>query len=257
MWFLQHAQATKSSDEQGGGAAVVQSSRKQDDLEARHRETLRVVADLEASKAALFFELGRTKDRCTELEEELAEAKADRRELRAEIRELKGIHPPASGAAVVATGAATLAPALAPTASGSEELLVRVHELQQANAELVAELADLRVKLAAAEPSKSASAGAAFSIDAYDIDSDDEVGGPAARVAKLEAQVRTLTKLKQEAEEAEEIAQRDRRTAEREGRNKDRKIQQLETDLSSAQRSYERLRERMKRRGDTDGSTDA
>lgn len=236
----------------------MQSSRKQDDLEARHRETLRVVADLEASKAALFFELGRTKDRCTELEEELAEAKADRRELKAEIRELKGIHPPASGAAaVVATGVVTLTPALAPTPSGSEELLVRVHELQQANAELVAELADLRVKLAAAEPTASASAGAAVSVDAYDIDSDDEVGGPAARVAKLEAQVRTLTKLKQEAEEAEEIAQRDRRTAEREGRNKDRKIQQLETDLSSAQRSYERLRERMKRRGDTDGSTDA
>ena len=234
-----------------------------------------MVADLEASKAALFFTLESATGRVEGLSEELADAKAELRDRDDLIRELQRVHSlnattstaatsaAAEAAAPVATTSQTASSEQGSPADGTESIVAQVNVLKQANERLVAELTELRLQLAAATtapaatPPVSAAGVASATTTADGSDGEEEEGGMSARVAKLEAQVRTLTKLKQEAEEAEENAQKERRTAEREGRNKDRKIQQLETDLASAQKAYERQRERMKRSGRSDGSTEA
>jgi len=215
-------------DKTGGGNA--------DEIQNKYKDALLNITQLQQHKVATNFELEQFKDRHEDLQEELAETQAELRRVKHELR----AH--ARGEPATEADQAKVAPPAEAAADSA-----RLKKLEADNAALAAQLEEQARELGAAKSALALAEASKSTVAMQEQSGDENIS--AAKIQRLESQLKRAATQKEEAERAEDEARSGARKAAREGRQKDNKISDLETQLATIQGAYDRLRGRKTRLG--------
>jgi len=248
-----------------------------DDLQEKYDDVCRTVAQLQASKTALMFELNHIKDNNEDMAEDLAHARAVTGKAKSQVINLTKIinglkedkqhlvetleanrpspsPQPAPEPVEPSSMQLTLEqPQPSPNISIAEHDDIKAQNTRledkvltlKANIEEMEKVVERHVATIKAKEAEQQDQD--VEIPLGDIAPVDELTA-AHKIARLEAQVNRLQTAKQQAEHAEDEAQREMRKVARDSRRLTAKVAALELEKEAIESNYNRLRERRNKR---------
>eukprot|EP00729_Bicosta_minor_P020922 gene20922-4904_t len=225
------------------------------ELETKYKDALLNIQKLQEHKVAVGYELEQFKDRSEDMQEDLAEAKAEIRQLKAQLRDAAagggsssaspaGAAAAAAPAAMSAEGVAALKEERDAFKTDNASLRENVAALERMLAKCQADLVSKVAELATSSASSAASSAAAPTTTNLTPAEPLADGGDDAGATRLREQVKKLKAEKRELENKEDDLASQVRKLERESR---RNEASLKAELDALREAYEKLRQRRNR----------
>jgi len=225
------------------------------ELETKYKDALLNIQKLQEHKVAVGYELEQFKDRSEDMQEDLAEAKAEIRQLKAQLRDAAagggsssaspaGAAAAAAPAAMSAEGVAALKEERDAFKTDNASLRENVAALERMLAKCQADLVSKVAELATSSASSAASSAAAPTTTNLTPAEPPADGGDDAGATRLREQVKKLKAEKRELENKEDDLASQVRKLERESR---RNEASLKAELDALREAYEKLRQRRNR----------